>query len=426
MKAQLKNWLLPNNKMCFLFKNRKGIMPFLFFLFLSPCLLQGQIANFVSNGSFETTNCTSPFDEYKALGWSSIDSAQFAAFLYNTVCGNAPVTGVGYQMPRSGAGFIRVQLYCPTCPSNFRRSNIKNRLKQPLLTGQTYCVKMYVNVQDVSSKAIDGFGFYFGDNSLDTIIFNSRLPLTFLTPQVENPTGNIINDTMNWVPITGTFTANGTEKFLVIANFKSDVATNTAVANTSVGGNYSEYFIDDVSCINLNLPAYAGADIWGIPSNTVYLGRPQDVGIDEACTWYKLPNTTTVIDTAAGITVTVASSTNTYMVRQEICGIIKYDTVIVYASGVGITKQEMGETNFNLYPNPANESLSIECNIINDSDKMRLQIINSLGQSVFDQEIAFRNKITKLNITELPSGVYLLNFKSEKKVSINKRLIITR
>ena len=185
--------------------------------------------------------------------------------------------------------------------------------------------------------AIDGFGLYFGGPSVDTIIYNSKRPLTFLTPQVVNPPNNIIMDSLNWVAITGTFTANGTEKYLIIGNFKSDVNTNTVITNyTTYSQDWSEYFIDDVSC-SIDLSAYAGPDAFCIPGNSVYIGRQQDAGIDEACMWYKLPNMTTAIDTAAGTWVTPTSPTTTYVVKQDICGVIKYDTVVVYQSGVGLS-----------------------------------------------------------------------------------------
>lgn len=419
-----KNWLL-NSKDFFKLKRAKHVIV-LCFLFFSLGY-RSQIANYVSNGGFEVLyTCSVQAQERTAKNWMCIDSTNFCAFVYNTCTSNIPNTGVGYQMPKSGNGFIRLQLYCPNCPANFKRSNIKNRLKQTLQTGKAYCVKMHVNVQNLSANAIDAFGMYFGDDYLDTVIYNSRLPLTFLTPQVQNPTGNIISDTMNWIPISGTYTANGTEKYLVIANFKSDAATNTVISNANLIGPFGEYFIDDVSCIPLDLPAYAGPDIWGIPTNTVYLGRQSDVGIDEACMWYKLPNITTALDTAAGITVTVGIITNTYVVRQEICGNVKWDTVVVHASGVGISEQELIKNSINVFPNPASDNLNISLNFDLGIKFSKIEIINNLGQLIREEEINFKNKTTSINTTELPNGVYLLNLKVEYSKIASKRFTITK
>jgi len=401
-------------------------------LFLSFKTSNAQIANYVSNGSFESLyTCTVQLHETITKNWMGIDSTKFTAFVYNKCNNSAPSTGVGYQAPKSGDGFIRLQLYYPNPipTNNFTRSNIKNRLKQNLQAGKTYCVKMYVNLENACPNAIDGFGLYFGDNTIDTIIYNARLPLTFLTPQVSNPTGNIINDTMNWVPITGSFVANGSEKYLVIANFKSEAATNFAVSNSTVTGSFSEYFIDDISCIDLNLPAFAGPDIWGIPNNTVYLGRPQDVGIDEACMWYKLPNTTTAIDTAAGITVTVGIVTNTYVVRQEICGNVKWDTVVVYPSALGNVELEMLNDNLKIYPNPANEILNVELKILNEQEpisNLKFIIYNSLGQLIREEDLILKDKTISIKTDELKNGIYFLNLSNAKLGSINKRFVVNR
>ncbi len=422
-----KNWLLPNNKMyCFSFKNKMG---FLLILFFSFKFSNAQIANYVSNGGFEALyTCTVQLLENTAKSWMTVDSTKHCAFVYNKCNNGVPVTGVGYQMPRSGNGYIRLQLYYPNPipPNNFTRSNIKNRLKQNLQAGKTYCVKMYVSVQDICPNAIDGFGFYFGDNTLDTIIYNSRLPLTFLTPQVSNPTGNIINDTMNWVPVTGTFVANGNEKYMVVANFKSEASTNFAISNSNVSGSYSEYFVDDVSCIDINLPAFAGGDIWGIPNTTVYLGRPQDVGIDEACMWYKLPNFTTAIDTAAGITLTVGVVTNTYVVKQDICGNVKWDTVVIYPSGVGLNEGEYIKNNISIYPNPASDVLNIEFNHIQDANFKTVLIYNTLGELIHEEELLLKNSVASFHTNELPNGVYYLFLKSDRSINVSKRFVVTK
>jgi hypothetical protein len=207
--------------------------------------------------------------------------------------------------------------------------------------------------------------------------------------------------------------ANGTEKFMLLGNFKSDIATNSIVINpTNLPLIATDFLFDDISVIDIDLSAYAGPDVWGIPFNTVYLGRPQDVGIDEACMWYKLPNTTTAIDTAAGITVTVGIVTNTYVVRQEICGNVKWDTVVVYPSALGNVELEMLNDNLKIYPNPANEILNVELQILNEQDpisNLKFIIYNSLGQLIREEDVIFKDKTISIKTDELKNGIYFLN-----------------
>ena len=428
MKALLKNWLLPNNSKCIFLKSMKGIMPFMLFVFSISA--NAQIANYVSNGSFEILNANaSPYAFEATKYWGAIDTTKGSNVLCSTLSSiaNAPYLTTGFQFPRTGNNFVISQFYCNTCTVNSRMYP-RNRLKQVLLAGKTYCAKYYIVNTNNNLVAMDTYGMYFSDNSIDTIT-KCMWPITYLTPQVENTSG-IITDTLNWIAITGTFVANGTEKYMVLGNFKSNAATNTLQLNTPAQSlQTTDIYIDDVSVIELNLPAYAGPDIYGTPTNTVYLGRAQDVGIDEACMWYKLPNTTTAIDTAAGITVTVASVTNTYMVKQDICGNIKYDTVIVYASGVGVNELIINNEKLKIYPNPANGILNVELEMLNGKNAHKIIIYNSLGQIVREEEISFKDNKAKLKTDDLENGVYVISLQQtqgDNAISVSKRFVIAR
>jgi hypothetical protein len=416
----LKNWLYLSNL------SLNSIRVF-FTLMLFYNLSFSQIANYIQNGSFELTyNCNWPNDISKAKFWRSIDSVNYGNSLYESNCFPLVPNGTfGYQFARTGNVHALLSILCvpPACGPN-NRGHIRNRLKSTLISGKTYCVKFYVNITDNSSYGIDAIGAYFGGNTLDTIT-QINIPLTYLTPQVQNPTGNVITDTMNWTLITGTFVANGTEKHCVIGNFKSDAATVKTYINPNNFPNvYTNVLLDDVSCIPTDLPAYAGADIWGIPSTTVYIGRQRDVGIDEACTWYNMSNTVTPIANAAGLTLTVALSTQTYMVKQDICGIIKYDTVVVFASALGNYEWEKLNESINVFPNPANDHLYLQSNLING--KVKLDWYDALGQLIREEELTFENSEVKLNTSKLQGGIYFLNITTEQNYVVKRRFVIAR
>ncbi|MDP3558266.1 MAG: T9SS type A sorting domain-containing protein [Bacteroidota bacterium] len=447
LKKQLKNWLLIHN---FSFIKRQKQLCLLLFLFFT-LINKAQITNYVSNGSFEDTIPNFYQSSFNAAKyWNSIDTNKNGYLLFSTIpyIGSAPYCGTGFQFPRSGNNFIVSQLFCegPVCSATTERGYPRNRLKQTLQAGKTYCAKYYVVNTNNNRVAIEKYGMYFSDNSIDTINY-CNIPLIYLTPQVEYSSG-VITDTLNWIPITGTFVANGSEKYMVIGNFRSNATTNTLQLNTPLATQSADIYIDDVSVIDIDLPAFASPDIWGIPTNTVYLGRPQDVGIDEACMWYKLPNTTTAIDTAAGITVTVGIVTNTYVVRQEICGNVKWDTVVVHASGLGfVTLSGVEATKLKLFPNPANEILTVEF-VTSSSEAYRdvyIQIINSFGQIVKEEELQFTQQTESLaatiNIKEFANGVYVLKLSSrgmrdlntdsslgrnDNSLNVSKRFVISR
>ncbi len=398
MKQLLKNCLLLNK---FLFY-KKSCKHFVLVAFLY-CNVIGktQVANYVNNGSFEDYFIynISPMPHH---WWATDTSKVFCELLIPP--NKVPINNYGYQKPHNGKNYLITSIY-----SNFKFNNRgypRNRLKQQLKVGKVYCVSMYINLSNQSTHGIDAIGAYFGDNSLDTIK-KCNDPITYLTPQIANSINNIVTDTLNWIPITGTFVANGTEKYMLIGNFKSDVATNTILTNTTnLPSNFADYLIDAVSCIEVDAPAYAGPDKKILAGDSVYLGRKRDFAIDPYCVWYQLPNMST-IDTTSGIYVK-PTVTTTYVVKQNLeCGSLKWDTVVVWVDYTGNVEFKMLNDKLKLYPNPANEILNIECEILN-GENSKIEILNSLGQAIREEELIFNDGKVSIDVKDLENGVYFI------------------
>lgn len=400
--------------------------------FFISITIHSQIANYVLNGGFEDKwSCSGLNELNKAKGWNCIgwDTTIFGGFIYSVDCfNNAPsIPGVGFQYPKSGNTFYRLQSYCTNpCNSSNARNYSKSRLKTKLVANKTYCAKMYVVLQESSPYAIDGFGFYFGDDSIDSIKV-AHAPLNYIPAQVNNPSGNIITDTLIWTPVSGTFVATGNEKYMVIGNFLSDVGTNLSLMIPAQSTyTWSEYFVDDVSCIPIDLPAYAGHDTTCIPGTTVYIGRTRDVGIDEACTWYQLPNMTTPIAQAvAGLSVSPAQTT-TYVVKQQLwCSGIKYDTVVVFKDALGLRKQEALNDELKIYPVPAKNAFSIKAaNKSFYEDLEGLTLYDAFGNKLRYEELK-ENPERDIDISDLAPGIYFVILVNTKGEKIVKKLIIS-
>ncbi|MCC6373178.1 MAG: hypothetical protein IT236_19395, partial [Bacteroidia bacterium] len=284
----LKNSSLQGKPGIFIIKNIKRLLAF--YVLFQTINYNAQIANYVTNGGFEDYYDCNGGNINKLIGWRTIDSSSSGTLpLYNVCNNNVPFDGYNYQKPFVGKGFGAATFFCPPPYCSFigNRTYFRNRLKANLKQNKTYCVKLYYNVRDRSSYGIDAFGISFIDNSIDTIT-KGWIPLTFLNPQIQNVSGNYAIDTLNWHLLSGTFVATGNEKNILIGNFKSDAATGTVLINpTSLPNVGLDMYIDHVSCIDVDLPAFAGTDKHIIPGETLYLGRARDVGIDEACMWYK-------------------------------------------------------------------------------------------------------------------------------------------
>ena len=403
---------------------------FLCFYFFN---IKGQIANYVNNGSFEVCgNCATwnGFGPITAKYWDSIDTTQtkLTYFLLGELppSQQVPNSGFAWQYPKSGHNYIIANLFFSPGNSQSKRTYARNTLKQNLQMGKTYCVKFYWSITNQSTYGIDGLGAYFGDNSLDTINQSDK-PITYLTPQVQNPIGNMLTDTLKWVLMAGTFTANGTEKYMILGNFKTDVTTNSVLINpTNLPTIGTEILYDDVSVIDIDLPAFAGYDYYQAPGDSAFIGRTPDVGINEACTWYQLPNMATPIATIAGLYVK-PTMTTTYVVRQEICGLVKWDTVVVFQSGVGIDKVKELNENLKVYPVPAQTDVMLEWSAeVFEKEFTQAELVNSLGEICLVTELHYEARLAKFSVRELPPGLYTLRLNSFSKPDLNRRFVIAR
>ena len=398
-------------------------MRFLIIIFLFLSLQFKAQVNFVGNPSFESYfNCTATNYVSVAKYWNSLDSIKLGASgeYLNTCYPYVPYNAGGFQYPRTGNAYIRATSYCnlPTCAFPYLRNYPKNRLLSNLVSGKTYCAKMHVNLTNTSPYSIGALGIYLSDASVDTIKY-CMIPLTYLVPQVQNPISNFIGDTLNWIEISGTFTATGIEKYLVIGNFQTDIATTKTITRVG-GGNFSEYYFDDVSVIDFNLPAYAGPDKNINLGDSAFIGRPPEIGLE--CTW---SSGTTTVGTGGGIWVKPPIGTYSYIVTQNICGNIKTDTVNVNVSPSSISETTLFSNSIGIYPQPAKDLLNININYFYESS-VEVKVFDVNGRVVIREQLIVNRGKAELSTAEFSNGVYILQIVNSKGVVANKRLIIAR
>jgi hypothetical protein len=380
------------------------------------------IGNYIGNGSFEDFSNCSNNNINDVKYWTAVDSLTPIVAVFSYCNGNVPTQyNTLYQLPRTGLTFVGSSFYQNN--PGYSRVYVRNRMLSKLQTGETYCARFYVNIMNSSTYGVDGFGICFADNSIDSIT-KSTIPLTYLSPQVKCPDHVPITDTLGWVPVTGTFVANGTEKFAIIGIFEEDSQLDTVLINsTNLPLIFTDACIDDVSCVPIDLPADAGPDKSCIPGDSVFIGRKPDVGLDYACTWYKMPDMATPIATVAGIWVKTISTT-TFVVKQQLwCSGIQRDTVVVVPNPLGLNDLESLRNSIGVYPNPANDVLNFEFRESKLIKRIRIQIINSVGQVIKEEEI--RDEKTAIKTNDLPAGIYILNLKSGDG-NFTKRFVVNR
>jgi gliding motility-associated-like protein len=226
--------------------------------------------NLVPNASFENfSSC--PTDQgqlAKAVPWFSPTyySTLPMSDIFN-VCAPPPPVGMsgvplnatGFQYPRTGNGYAGEAVF-----DNYgdeSRDYISVKLDSALEAGKSYCVNYYLSLSDYdttiqqnggSTYAIDCMGVYLSNTALHLNTYYA-IPVT---PQLVNPLGNFLADTVNWMLVSGTYTAQGGEQYITIGNFKDNAHTDFIRISYS-HSLLAYYYIDDVSVYPCNAPVYA-------------------------------------------------------------------------------------------------------------------------------------------------------------------------
>jgi len=206
------------------------------------------------------------------------------------------------------------------------RNYIQVQLLDSLRQGKCYYAEYYVNLPNSLRLGCNNQAMLFTNNPV--YVDTNAIPLVHLlpaNPQIQNT--HIITDTLNWIKISGVFTAQGGEKYLTLGNFKNNVQTSIQIIQPT-GYNGAAYYLEDVSVIPLDsitLKADAGTD------RTINLGDSTFIGSYLTglanVNWYNA--TGNIIATGIpGMYVKPATSTF-YVIEQNVCGQYSKDTVYI-------------------------------------------------------------------------------------------------
>lgn len=103
----------------------------------------------------------------------------------------------------------------------------------------------------------------------------------------------------------------------------------------------------------------------------------------------------------------------TWLVKVDACG----DLVWQGCEPVGTGEYQFVDTKLKVYPNPAQEMISIE--LEEDFDPSSVQLTNMLGEIVFKTEFE-----EVIDLSKLESGLYVLQIKNQEGEVLTKKLIV--
>lgn len=304
------------------------------------------------------------------------------------------------------------EVKAPKPPVWANRDYLQGRLYKKLTAGKSYCVSFYLNLAEASNYATNRMGAYLDDAQIDTMSICS-LPISDVNPQVY--TMDVMDDTLNWKKIEGTFTATGTERFITIGNFFPKDSITYYVPYLFMN-NDAYYLIDDVSVVESDLPADAGPDRWVEATKTVKIGRFDDstaTALD--CQWY---HKGLLIDSGATITVAAnatVGSKDTYVVVQTVCGLVKTDTVEVRTVPLGVQEWDAAHA-LSIFPNPSKGTIRIQA--LRHISGIRVYDLSGRVQSYPQGGFAAQTSL------QLSPGMYIVEVETEDGMKEREKVLV--
>ena len=177
-----------------------------------------------------------------------------------------------YQIPRTGTSYASIATYVLSVTQESSVPQIK--LIDTLKAGQMYCVTYYVSLWNNSVYSFDKLGALLTPTPFPCAVPGGTVFVPIagnVTPQVVTPAGIVFEDTLNWMEVSGSFTAVGNEAYLSIGDFflhNQHLIKNSYPTNCN---GLAEYYVDDVSVEEVEV-AKCVADVSLCDPDSVLLG----------------------------------------------------------------------------------------------------------------------------------------------------------
>lgn len=215
------------------------------------CFLSGMAIaqNLVNNPGFEEFNsCPEEFGSLKNDVPFWTQATDGSTDYFHNCSPEMPIgeNFIGEQLTYEGEGYAGMYMYGP----KDYREYLTSELKSTLVKGKKYFISFYISLADNAEYSINQFGLLFTRKSL-RLVTKRNIPIELMKRKgynnyIEIRNHKFYNNKTEWVKISGSYVADGTENFLTIGNFKGN--TNTAKFRTNNNlKKVSYYYIDMVT-----------------------------------------------------------------------------------------------------------------------------------------------------------------------------------
>ena len=298
--------------------------------FVLFCFVKGRTQNLVPNPSFENHyDCVTP-TLGNVIDWCSVSSNciyyqpcsinpgfQAPLFYYDS-CFNS------YQQARGGIAYASFYGYITTSTITANKY-AHTKLKDTLKLGTHYCVTFYVNLLNYCQFSTDKFGAVLTPTPFPCLPPATAPNYTVIgvVPQIVSPAGAQLDDTLNWMEISGVYTALGNEAYLTIGDFFPQSQHSIIQSYPANCNGVAEYYLDDVSVEEVQL-AKCKNDTSICPTDSVILGN----NANEATSYNWLPTNGLSCITCANPKAS-PNTTTTYTLTKTQCKAITTASITV-------------------------------------------------------------------------------------------------
>ena len=372
----------------------------------------GAQVNLVPNPSFEILD-TCPYLQNQvhfAPPWynpsdNSPDLYNRCSFVYSN---GVPANWTGGQEPRTGDGYAGLAAY----GYYYNNSNVNGReyiavqFLDTMKAGKRYCIEFYASRADSSFWAVNRLGLCVSASPIVEPQDSAMGDTLNYVPVIQFDTNVIFQDTTNWIRISGTYVANGGEKFICIGNFYADNQTDTI----SHLGNFvwAYYYIDDVAVYEIE-DCLAGNDISICYRDSIQLGVAPKTGVTYS--WFPVCG---LSDPNISNPFASPDTTIIYTLTQTECDVVSACAITVtvdhgchHAPTIFIPSLLYGDQNLFIYGLESNS---------------KLELFDDRGRLIFS-ESDYQNAFWTTN---LAAGIYVVRLIRPTGEFISQKLCIVR
>lgn len=371
-----------------------------------------------------------------------------------------PFNSFGYQYPLSDSGYIA--LYAGAGFGQVENRGFAfQKIRQSLQPGNKYWIEYYTSLGDSANYAVQALGATF---RLDTLSSNIISSSTFYRPfKMENSNGHI-TDKIRWTHLNWIYEADSAYQTFVMGYAKGITEWDTLFVGSECywctlnsNNKFSFYYFDNAGVFPIisntqtlqvcnfpqTLQGAVGNDIWfsqwgsdTTQANTLQIYGPgtytqtwrtdTTVHIDTLFVEALLPQgnffTNDTVPMAIGGSVvlngpngfaylwsnnqvsqsiTIDTPGTYWLMITDESGCNRYDTVVVRYDTTVAELLQFKDQEFEIYPNPAIEKISIKNNT--KQANISLEIYSSNGQKILQTQL--KNK-TEIDVSEWNNGLY--------------------